>query len=102
MKSLVLAELPKVTESWAVASARIPHGTYCSVSPRSWSLALFAPRVFPPRENGPSLTVALQSMLNRLTPGVSWLAWSCLEIGKNGIGFRNLLLGLGLEYFAQA
>jgi len=26
MKSLVLAELPKVTESWAVSSSRIPHG----------------------------------------------------------------------------
>ena len=55
MKSLVLAELPKVTESWAVSSSRIPHGIYCSVLPKSWSLALYSPRVCPAARERPKL-----------------------------------------------
>lgn len=102
MKSLVLAELPKVTESWAVSSSMIPHGIYCSVPPKSWSLALYSPRVCPPRENAPILTVALQSRLNRLRPGVSGPVWSFFYIGKDGVSFWNLFLRLRFEDFAQA
>jgi len=102
MKSLVLAELPNVTYSWAVSSSRSPHGIECSVLPKSWSLALESPRGFPSRENAPSLTVALPSRLNRLLPGVSWLAWSFFAIGNNGSGLGDLFLWLGLEDLAQA
>ena len=78
-----------------------PTRTIVSVPPKSGSLALYSPRVFPPRENGPSLTVALPSMLNRLTRGVSWLAWSFFEIGKNRISLGDLFLRLRFEDFAQ-
>src|SRR5207245_409158 len=63
MKSLVLKELPKVTDSCPVSSSTRPHGIYFSLHPRSWSLALLSPRVCPPRENAPIFTVALQSVV---------------------------------------
>src|SRR6266436_1842272 len=78
MKSLVLYELPKVMCRAALSSSTIPHGIYFSSHPRSWSLAQLSPRVTPPREKSPIFTVALQSILQRLTPADA-RAWCCLS-----------------------
>ena len=73
-------------------------GPCCQSHGRSLCMS---PRVCPPRANAPSLTVALPSMLNRLTPGVaSRLAWSFFEIRKTRISFRDLFLRFGFEPFA--
>src|SRR5262245_40017706 len=94
-KSLVLYELPKVMCNAPLASSTIPHGTYCSWHPLSCSLARWSPRVSPPRENSPMFTVALPSILQRLTP-CDALAWSSFfYIGEDGVGLFDLFLGLG-------
>ena len=67
MKSLVFAELPKAKYRSAVSSFTMPKGVYFSLHPMSWSLALLSPRVLPPRQYSPMFTVALQSMLKRMT-----------------------------------
>src|SRR5215468_10382242 len=101
MKSLVLYELPKVMCNAPLSSSTIPHGTYFSWHPISWSLARWSPRVRPPRENSPIFTVALQSILQRLMPWAA-IAWSSFfSIGEDGVGLFDLLLGLGLDHLAQ-
>src|SRR6266478_3737094 len=102
MKSLVLYELPKVMLSSALSSSTIPQGIYFSSHPRSWSLARWSPRVTPPRENSPIFTVALQSILQRLTPSDA-MAWaSFFYILKDRISLFDLLLRLGFHHPAQA
>src|SRR6266446_7147176 len=102
MKSLVLYELPKVMCSAALSSSTIPHGIYFSSHPRSWSLAWLSPRVTPPRENSPIFTVALQSILQRLTPSDARAWASFFYILKDRISLFDLLLRLGFHHPAQA
>src|SRR4029453_19261300 len=64
-------------------------------------LPRWPPRVSPPRKNSPMFTVALQSILQRLTPCEA-MAWSSFfYIGEDGVGLFDLLLGLGLDDLAQ-
>src|SRR2546427_314568 len=97
MKSLVLKELPKVTDSCPVSSSTRPYGIYFSLHPRSWSLALLSPRVCPPRENAPIFTVALQSMLTRLTCSVASPAPSFFMLSKMASVALIFFCGLALS-----
>src|SRR5262245_25356900 len=101
MKSLVLYELPKVMANSPLPSSTIPQGTYFSWHPRSCSLARLSPRVSPPRENSPIFTVALQSILQRLTPSNDTACSSFFYIIEDGISLFDLLLGFGLHDLAQ-
>src|SRR5262244_4425268 len=101
MKSLVLEELPKVMVSSALSSSTIPQGTYFSLHPISCSLAWLSPRVRPPRENAPIFTVALQSILHRLTLPDDPACSSFFYIVEDRVGLFDLLLGFGLHHLAQ-
>src|SRR5262249_42817534 len=101
MKSLVLAELPKVMLSSALSSSTIPHGMYFSLHPISGSVGWLSPRVRPPRENSPIFTVALTSILQRLTPCADPACSSFFSIVEDGVGLCELLLGFGLDHLAQ-
>src|SRR5882724_10550306 len=101
MKSLVFYELPKVMGNAPLSSSTSPQGAYFSWHPLSCSLARWSPRVSPPRENAPIFTVALPSILQRLTP-CDDRAWSSFfSIVDDGVGLCDLLLGLGLAHLAQ-
>ena len=54
----------------------MPNGVYFSRHPMSWSTAWLSPRVVPPREYSPMFTVALQSMLRRMTVAAFDPGWS--------------------------
>src|SRR5262245_40368530 len=101
MQSRVLYELPKVMANSPLPSSTIPPGTYFSWHPRACSLARLSPRVRPPREHSPIFTVALQSILQRLTPSQD-TAWSSFFYSvEDGIRLFDLLLGFGLHDLAQ-
>src|SRR5712691_1224701 len=87
--------------SSALSASTIPQGTYFSLHPLSCSLAWLSPRVRPPRENSPIFTVALQSILQRLTLPADPACSSFFYIVEDGIGLFDLLLRFGFHHLAQ-
>ncbi|SJM91254.1 hypothetical protein CRENPOLYSF2_2140002 [Crenothrix polyspora] len=58
--------------NWPESSSTMPQGVCRPFLAKSWSHALLLPRLKPPLESSPKLTVALQSMLILAT----WPFWA--------------------------
>src|SRR3989442_4941242 len=68
-QSLVTLDVTPYTKSSSEDGRKMPMGVTVAADPKSWSAAEVATRLLPPREKGPTLTVALASIEIRRTCG---------------------------------
>ncbi len=62
IQSLVTLEVMPYRNNSSISGSKMPTGVTFALGWKSWSAALVGIRLFPPRANGPTLTVAFASI----------------------------------------